>query len=57
MASGRRVPGPIRSLDNARDYQLQCPRVLHETLLVHILMYGNEAILWKVKERSRIRVV
>ena len=31
-------------------------RVLHETLLVPVLMYGNET-LWKEKERSRISAV
>ena len=30
--------------------------LLHETLLVPILIYGNEKMLWK-KERSRIRAV
>ena len=29
--------------------------VLHETLLVHVLMYGSETMLWKEKEISRIR--
>ena len=28
--------------------------VLHETLLVPVLMYGNEMI-WRVKERPRLR--
>ena len=37
MASGRRVPGVIRSLVNAKDLQLDCARVLHETLLVTVL--------------------
>ena len=45
------VPG------NARDLQHECARVLHETLLVPILMYGSETMLWKEKERSRIRAV
>ena len=31
--------------------------VLHETLLVPVLTYGNETMLWKEKERSRIRAV
>ena len=31
--------------------------VLHEMLLVPILMYGSETMLWKEKERSRIRGV
>ena len=30
--------------------------VLHETVLVPILMYGSEIMLWK-EERSRIRAV
>ena len=31
--------------------------VLHETLVVPFLMYGNKTVLWKEKERSRIRAV
>ena len=42
MANGRRVAGAIRFLVNAMDLQLQCARVLHETLLVPVLMYGSE---------------
>ena len=57
MASGRRVAGAIRSLDNAKDLQLEYVRVLHETLLVPILMYGSETDLWKEKERCRTRAV
>ena len=41
VASGRRVAGAIRFLVNARDLQLDCARVLHETLLVHVLLYGS----------------
>ena len=47
--NGGRVSGAIRSLDNAR--------VLHETLLVPVLMYGSETMIWKEEERSRIRAV
>ena len=53
------VAGAIRSLDNARDLQLDCARVLHETLLVLFLCmaatqcYGKR----KEKERSRVRAV
>ena len=57
VLNGKRVAGAIRSLVNARDLQLQYARVLHETLLVPLLMYGNETILWKEEERSRIRAV
>ena len=31
---------------------LECARVLHETLLVPVLMYGSETMIWKEKERS-----
>ena len=51
------MAGAIRSLVNARDLQLQCAVVLHETLLVPALMYGSETMLWKKKERFRIRAV
>ena len=48
VASGRRVAGDIRFLVNARDLQLECSRVLHESLLV--LTYGSETMILK-KER------
>ena len=57
VASGRRVAGAIRSLVNARSLQLECARVLHESLLVPVLTYGSEARIWREEERSRIRVV
>ena len=31
--------------------------VLHETLLLPVLMYGSETMLWKEEERSRIKAV
>ena len=57
VASGRRMPSAIRVLINARDLQLECARVLHETLLVPVLTYGSETMLWEEKERFRIRAV
>ena len=57
VTSGRRVAGAIRSLVNARDLKSDCARVLHKTLLVPVLSYGSETMLWKEKERSRIRDV
>ena len=53
MLSGRNVADAIRSLVNAKDLELECARVLHKTLLVPVLMYGGETMLWKEKERSR----
>ena len=57
MESGGRVAGTIRSLVIVKDLQLKCARILHETLLVPVLMYGREPMLWKEKERSKIRAV
>ena len=57
MASGRKVAGALRSLVNARDLQIECARVLNETLLLPVLTCGSETMLWKEKERSRIRAV
>ena len=52
MASRRKVAGVIRSLVNARICNLSFARVLHETLLIPVLMYGSETMLWKKKKRS-----
>ena len=48
VESGRRVVGAIKSL------QLQCARVLHESLFMPVLMY-DRTMIWK--EKSRIRAV
>ena len=32
-------------------------RVLHESLLLPVLTYGSETMIWREKERSRIRAV
>ena len=48
---------PIRSLVNSRNLHLEFARVLHETLLISVLMYCNETMLWKENEKSRIRAV
>ena len=52
-ASGKRVAGAI----TASELQLECARVLHETLFVSGLTYNSETLLWKEKERFRIRAV
>ena len=57
VASGRRVAGAIWSLVNAGSLQLECARVLHESLMVYVLTYGSETMIWREKERSRIRAV
>ena len=54
---GRGVAGAIRSLVNARSLRLECARALRESLLVSVLTYGSEMIIWREKERFRIRAV
>ena len=52
MESGRRVPGAIRSLVNARSLQLECASFLYEILLVPLLTYSSESetMLWKERD-------
>ena len=47
----------LRSLVYARGLKTERARVLHKILLVPVLTYGSETLLWKEKERSRIRAV
>ena len=49
----RKVAGDIRFPVNTRDLQLQCERVLHETLLIPVLMYGSETMLWNEYDCKR----
>ena len=45
VASWSRDAGVIRSLVNVRDLQLEYDRVLQETFLVPVLMYGSENVM------------
>ena len=56
VASGKKVGGDIRFLVNPKGLQFECARVLHEGLLVLVLLYGSETMIWRGKERSRIRI-
>ena len=47
----------IISLVIARGLQLVCARVLHEGLLGPVLLYGSYTLIYREKERSRIRAV
>ena len=44
-------------LISARSLQLECVRVLYDSLLVTVLTYSSETMIGREKERSRIRVV
>ena len=49
--SERKVKGVIRSLVNIGSLNLECMGV-HETLLVLVLLYAQETMIWR--KRSRI---
>ena len=53
----RKVADAIWSPVNARDFQTDCARILHETLFVPVLTYVSETMSRKKKERCRIRDV
>ena len=57
VARWRRVASAIRSLVNARSLQLECAKVLHELLMVPVLTYGSETMIWRKKERTGIWAV
>ena len=45
VVNERRIAGAIRSQVNVRNLQLKYAKVLHETLLVSVLMYGSEKMI------------
>ena len=57
VASERRVASAIRSLVSVRGIQLECARVLHDALLMPVLLYGSETMVWKANDKSRIMAV
>ena len=50
VARGSSVAGAFRYLVNAVSLQIECARVLHEPLLVPVLMYGSETMIWREGE-------
>ena len=47
----------LLGLVNDRSLKFECARVLHESLLMPVLTWGRETVIWREKERSRIRAV
>ena len=45
VASGRKV--------NARNLQLEYAKMLHETLLMPVLLYGSETLIWREEGCAR----
>ena len=53
---GRRISDAIRSLANARSFQHECARILHESLFVPFLMCGSKTMVWKEERCSIVAV-
>ena len=52
-----KVKGDIRCLVNASGLELEYVRVLHEAMLMPVLFYSSQTIIWRENEKSRIRTV
>ena len=48
------VAGAISSSFNAKGLQLQWVEMLHEALLMSVLLYDSETMIWREKQMSRI---
>ena len=57
VVSAKEVEGVIKSLVGGRGLQLEFEKVLHVALLVPVLMFGSETMIWIENERSSIRAV
>ena len=55
--NGKKVASAISSHVNARILLHECVSLLHEVLLMPILLYSSETMVWREKERFRIRAV
>ena len=49
MWRGRKVGCAVMFLVKARALQLECVRMLHVALLVPVLLYGSETMIWREK--------
>ena len=57
VMSGKRFASAFRSLGNAQSFQLEFAKVLYESLLIPVLMYVSETMIWRKKEKFKIWVV
>src|SRR5678816_2220515 len=57
VVNGRKVAGAIKSLVNAKGLSLECARVLHEGMLLPVLLYSSETMVWNKKYRSKVQCV
>ena len=49
--------GKLQVPTDPRSLQCKCARLLYEGFVMPVLLYGSETLIWREKERSRIRAV
>ena len=51
VVNGRKVAGAIKSLLDVKRLSLECARVLREGMLLPVLMYSSETMVWNKRYR------
>ena len=57
VVSGRKVSGAIKALVNEKGLSLDCARILQESMLTPVLLYGSESMVWDKSYRSKVQAV
>src|SRR5678815_232284 len=57
VVNDRKVDGAIKSLVDVKGLSLECTRVLHECMLLPVLMYSSETMVWNKRYRSKVQCV
>src|SRR5678815_6092578 len=57
VVNGRKVAGTIKSLVNVKGLSLKSARVLHEGMLLPVLIYSSETMVWNKRYRSKVQCV
>src|SRR5678816_433561 len=57
VVNGRKVAGAIKSLVNVKGLSLECARVSHEGMMLPVLLYSSETMVWNKKYRSKVQCV
>ena len=54
VVNGRKMAGAIKSLVDAKGISLECARVLHDGMLLPVLMYSSETMVWNKRYRYKV---
>ena len=57
VSNGRQVAGAIESLVKARRLSFERNRVVHESMLLPVVMYGSKEMVWSQNYRSEVQTV